>query len=116
MLKYFHRLQNIKSGLLYDAYICNQNLYACNIQTWYSSIMYILDKLGIHVLNSKLGTLCNFAKDKLCDSFMISRNKNKQDILNGNNSKIDTYFSLKNCFDREKYTEINDFKIHYSLC
>ena len=47
---------------------------------------------------------------------MIFRNKNKQDILNGNNSKIDTYFSLKNCFDREKYTEINDFKIHYSLC
>jgi hypothetical protein len=55
-------------------------------------------------------------KDKLCDSFMIFWNKNKQDILNGNNSKIDTYFSLKKCFDREKYTEINDFKIHYSLC
>jgi hypothetical protein len=61
-------------------------------------------------------TLCNFAKDKLCDNFMIFWNKNKQDILNGNNSKIDTYFSLKKCFDREKYTEINDFKIHYSLC
>ena len=53
---------------------------------------------------------------KLCDSFMIFWNKNKQDILNGNNSKLDTYFSLKNCFDREKYTQIhvNDFKICHS--
>ena len=48
------------------------------------------------------------------DSFMIFWNK--QDILNGNNSKLDTYFSLKNCFDREKYTRINDFKIRHSLC
>ena len=75
--------------------------------------MYILDKLGIHVLNLH-GTLCNFAKDNLCDSFMILWNKNKQDILNGNNSKLDIYFSLKNCFDREKYTQINYFKIHHS--
>ena len=47
---------------------------------------------------------------------MIFWNKNKQDILNGNNSKLDTYFSLKNCFDREKYTQIhvNDFKICHS--
>ncbi len=52
--------------------------------------------MNIHVLNSKLGTLYNFAKDKLCDSFMSFWNKNKQDILNGNNSKLDTYFSLKN--------------------
>jgi hypothetical protein len=78
--------------------------------------MYILDKLGVHVLNSNLGTLCDFAKEKLCDSFMIFWNKNKQDILNGNNSKLDIYFSLKNCFDREKYTQINYFKIHQSLC
>ena len=90
-------------------------VFKYNIQTWYLSIMYILDKLGIHVLNLH-GTLCNFAKDKLCDSFMILWNKNKQDILNGNNSKLDIYFSLKNCFDREKYTQINDFKIHQSLC
>jgi hypothetical protein len=47
---------------------------------------------------------------------MIFWNKNKQDILNGNNSKLDIYFSLKNCFDREKYTQINDFKIRQSLC
>ena len=46
MLKYVHRLQNINSGLLYDAYICNQNLHACNIQTWYSSITF---KHGIQV-------------------------------------------------------------------
>jgi hypothetical protein len=47
---------------------------------------------------------------------MIFCNKNKQDILNGNNSKLDIYFSLKNCFDREKYTQINDFEIRQSLC
>ena len=51
MLKYFHRLQNIKSGSLYDAYICNQNLHACNIQTWYSSITF---KHGIQVLHSNM--------------------------------------------------------------
>ena len=45
---------------------------------------------------------------------MIFCNKNKQDILNGNISKLDIYFSLKNCFDREKYTQINYFKIHHS--
>ena len=45
---------------------------------------------------------------------MILWNKNKQDILNGSNSKLDTYFSLKNCLDREKYTQINDFKIRHS--
>jgi hypothetical protein len=47
---------------------------------------------------------------------MIFWNQNKQDILNGNNSKLDIYFSLKNCFDREKYTQINDFEIRQSLC
>jgi hypothetical protein len=46
---------------------------------------------------------------------MIFWNQNKQDILNGNNSKLDIYFSLKNCFDREKYTQINDFKIIMDL-
>ena len=47
---------------------------------------------------------------------MIFWNKNKQDILNGSNSKLDAYFSLKNCFDRENYTQIhvNDLKIRHT--
>jgi hypothetical protein len=46
----------------------------------------------------------------------ITKINNKQDILNGNNSKLDTYFSLKNCFDREGILVVRDSSVvrrHY---
>ena len=47
MLKYCHRLEGQQEGLLFDAYICNKELHFSKINTWYSSILYIMDELKI---------------------------------------------------------------------
>ena len=33
MLKYFHRLNNLSEGLLYDAFVCNKELNSCQTNT-----------------------------------------------------------------------------------
>ena len=70
MLKYFHRLKNLSEGLLYDAFVCNKELNSCQTNTWYSSILLILNKMNISNVNVYVGTLCNNVKKKLCDSFL----------------------------------------------
>ena len=51
MLKYFHRLNNLSEGLLYDAFVCNKELNSCQTNTWYSSILLILNKMNISNVN-----------------------------------------------------------------
>jgi hypothetical protein len=47
MLKYCHILEGQQEGLLFDAYICNKELHFSKINTWYSSILYIIDESQI---------------------------------------------------------------------
>jgi hypothetical protein len=70
MLKYFHRLNNLSEGLLYDAFDCNKELNSCQTNTCYSSILLILNKMNISNVNVYVGTLCNNVKKMLCDSFL----------------------------------------------
>ena len=53
MLKYYHRLDNTKECLLYDAYLCNKLLHSCKINTWYSSIVFILKEIDLSISNMK---------------------------------------------------------------
>jgi hypothetical protein len=66
MLKYCHRLEGQQEGLLFDVYVCNKELHFSKINTWYSSILYIMDELKIRSLNIKLGQLCKQVKDNMC--------------------------------------------------
>jgi hypothetical protein len=45
-------------------------LNSCQTNTWYSSILLILNKMNISNVNVYVGTLCNNVKTKLCDSFL----------------------------------------------
>lgn len=65
MLKYFHRLNNLSEGLLYDAFVCNKELNSCQTNTWYSSILLILNKMNISNVNVYVGTLCNNVRKQI---------------------------------------------------
>ena len=110
MLKYCHRLENLTDGFLYDAYICNQDLHSKHINTWFSSIEYLLKEIHIPNLNFKLGKLCSLALEKLCQSFEKYWNKYREEILKTQKGKLVTYFSLKQNFGREAYLQLNDFR------
>ena len=51
MVKYLHRLENQKEGLLYQAYLCSKALHSNKTNSWYSCTSYILSKLEINNLN-----------------------------------------------------------------
>jgi hypothetical protein len=51
MLKYFHRLNNLSEGLLYDAFVCNKELNSCQTNTCYSTILLILNNMNISNVN-----------------------------------------------------------------
>jgi hypothetical protein len=53
LLKYCHRLEGQQEGLLFDAYICNKELHFSKINTWYSSILYIIDELKVWLVEKK---------------------------------------------------------------
>jgi hypothetical protein len=47
MISYIHRLHYCSSNLLKEAFQCNKNLHENNIQTWYSSVSFLLDTLDL---------------------------------------------------------------------
>ena len=47
MISYLHRLHHYSSNLLEEAFQCNTNVHENNIQTWYSSVSFLLDKLDL---------------------------------------------------------------------
>ena len=61
MLKYLHRLENLKDGLLYQAYMCNKALNSNKTNSWYSCTSYILSKLDIKELNISASILSKLA-------------------------------------------------------
>ena len=50
-LQHFRLLNNLSEGLLYDAFVCNKELNSCQTNTWYSSILLILNKMNISNVN-----------------------------------------------------------------
>jgi hypothetical protein len=71
MLKYFHRLNNLSEGLRYDAFVWNKELNSCQTNTWYSSILLILNKMNISNVNVYVGTLCNNVKKNYVIVFLV---------------------------------------------
>jgi hypothetical protein len=47
MISYLHQLHHCSSNLLKEAFLYNKNLHENNIQTWYSSVIFLLDKLDL---------------------------------------------------------------------
>ena len=118
MLKYYHRLVTCDSDheLLQDAYICNQNLHQSNINTWFSSIEYILKKLSINNVKTKINSFGRIIKDKLCKSFQSFWTEYREKILESKQGKLYTYFLFKNTFGVEKYLSLHEFRFRQSIC
>jgi len=52
----------------------------------------------------------------MCNSFLDFWNGERVDAIGSNRDKLDTYFYIKTHFGKEKYLEINNFKIRQSIC
>jgi hypothetical protein len=52
----------------------------------------------------------------MCNSFLDFWNGERVDAIGSNRGKLDTYFYIKTHFGKEKYLEINNFKIRQSIC
>lgn len=113
LIKYWFRLEKLNEGLLYDAYICNKTMYQNHTDCWYSSIVYILEKLGIQSHDVEYTTLINNVKKKLCDSYINFWNKKRSSI---SQSKLDTYFKFKVNYCFETYLLIENFNIRRTIC
>jgi hypothetical protein len=75
-----------------------------------------MDELKIRSLNIKLSQLCKQVKDNMCNSFLHFWNGERVDAIGSSRGKLDTYFYIKTHFGKEKYLEINNFKIRQSIC
>jgi hypothetical protein len=75
-----------------------------------------MDELKFRSLNIKLSKLCKQVKDNMCNSFLDFWNGERVDAIGNNRGKLDTYFYIKTHFGKEKYFEINHFKIRQSIC
>ena len=61
-----------------------KELNLCQTNTWYSSILLILNQMNISNVNVYVGTLCNNVKKKLCDNF------------------LSYWYNLKKCINEDK--------------
>jgi hypothetical protein len=52
----------------------------------------------------------------MCNSFLDFWNGERVDAIGSNRGKLDTYFYIKTHFGKEKYLQINNFKIRQSIC
>jgi hypothetical protein len=51
----------------------------------------------------------------MCNSFLDFWNGERVDAIGSNKGKLDTYFYIKTHFGKEKYLQINNFKIRQSI-
>ena len=119
MLKYYHRLHNSTNMLLHNAYICCKELHNNNVNTWFSSIEYILNKLGISTscdLKTGIHSFTKWIKDKLYKNYLNFWRDHRNEIIQTEKGKLNTYFSLKTEFGFEKYLHLKDFKLRQVIC
>ena len=108
IFSYLHRLYHCKSDLLKEAFDCNRDLHAHNVITWYSSVTFLLKTLGLKEETFKENSLYKIKKEvneNLRSLYIKSWFKEKDDA----DGKLDTYFSFKNTFQKEKYLDIINF-------
>ena len=89
---------------------------SCQTNTWYSSILLILNKMNISNVNVYVGTLCNNVKKNYVIVFLAIGIILKKCINEDKKGKLRTYFTFKEHFIREKYTFLNDFKVRQAFC
>ena len=86
-----------------------------NIQTWYSSAKFLLEKLE---LAESVFQDCSILKikglimEKLKSLFIKAWFHEKDNAF----GKLDTYFSFKNCFQKEKYLDSTNFQLRKIIC
>jgi len=115
MIEYLHRLETLKDGLLYDAFICNKELHFNKVQTWYTSATFLLEKMDINLSNTKIGTVISSVKKRLISNYLNYWRKEKNRYKNYESGKLDTFFKLKDSFRKEKYLDISEFKIRQAI-
>ena len=100
---------------LKEAFLCNKNVHENNIQTWYSSVIFQLNKLdlkAIYFRDYSINKIKKLVMKKLKTLFLKAWFHEKDNV----SGKLDTYFSYKSMFQKEKYLEINNFEVRQILC
>ena len=115
VIKYLHRLETLSNGLLYDAFICNKNLHAQKVQTWYSSTQYLLDKLNINSATLTKSNIQYKVNKEMRNIFLNFWKMQQMKYKNSDEGKLDTYYKVKDCFRREKYLDLKHFNIRQSI-
>ena len=68
IVKYLYRLESLNDGLLKQAYDLYKELHGKDIQTWYTSVLYILELLNLNIFacrNLEENQLINIVKRTL---------------------------------------------------
>ena len=108
----------------------NFHLYLHNISFWpfffnylpYFAVVYISTLLVlISLKRSRIRiSLLKVESNQILSSFLIIFldfwNGERVDAIGSNRGKLDTYFYTKTHFGKEKYLQINNFKIRQSIC
>ena len=115
MISYLHRLHHCSSNLLKEAFLCNNNLHENNIQTWYSSVIFLLDKLDLKEIYCRDYSI-NKIKELVMKNLKTLFLKTWFHEKDNGSGKLDTYFSYKSMLQKEKYLEINNIEVRQIPC
>ena len=115
MISYLHRLHHCSSNLLKEAFLCNNNLHENTIQTWYSSVIFLLDKLDLKEIYCRDYSI-NKIKELVIKNLKTLFLKAWFHEKDNGSGKLDTYFSYKSMLQKEKYLETNNIEVRQILC
>ena len=119
VLNYWHRLENMPTNLLKDAYTELKLLHHTGIDTWYGSLLGMLKVLDIPVEGGSAAFNKHFIKHSLSEHLHnLFRNtwyRSRENLIR-EDGKLRTYLKIKTNFGYEKYLDIlNDFFNRKSL-
>jgi hypothetical protein len=112
---YLHRLFHCNSTLLEEAFLSNIDLHKNKINTWYSTVTFLLEKLDLnesYCQKYSLRKLKALIYSKLRENF-LNEWYNQKDNSSG---KLDTFFSFKTSFRKEAYLELDKFELRKTIC
>ena len=75
-----------------------------------------MKELSIPNFDMKIGTLKNNLIKTLEENFKTYWHKLKTTTQETKQGKLSTYFTFKNCFERESYLNVRHFKIRQVIC
>lgn len=117
IVKYLYRLENVKDGLLKEAYMLAKELHCKGLQSWYSSAVYILKLLNLNICSCRHFSetqLVNVVKANLIKGFKSFWQSEK--IKKLGEGKLDTYFNVKHKFGKETYLGLGKFHLRKAIC